>query len=218
MNLQDRMNRLVQEKKIEQAPTTSLIKEVALEEYSLNLLNNIDEKTYSYLQEQTFKIKETTVKTHTELGKIFYETQEKLSSHNGGCFEEWYTLIGFKKRSVYNYINRFIFLEKNKEKKSLIESLPLQLVYTISSPNYSKEIIELVLEGEIKNLQELSEISQETIGKSKQEKEIEVIDSITAVEFYDLKKKVENVEFSELENEKKRKIFELYKKINDILQ
>lgn len=217
MNLQDRMNRLVQEKKIEQAPVTSLIKEVALEEYSLNLLNNIDEKTYSYLQEQTFKIKETTVKTHTELGKIFYETQEKLSSHNGGCFEEWYTLIGFKKRSVYNYINRFTFLEKNKDKKSLIESLPLQLVYTISSPNYSKEMIDLVLEGEIKNLQELSEISQETIEKPK-EKEIEIIDSITAVEFYDLKKKVENVEFAELESEKKKKIFELYKKINDILQ
>lgn len=212
--LQEKMEKLVKVKKIEKDIT--LNSEIVLAEFNFNKLN-LERDMISFLKEQTLKIKEITVKSHTELGKIFFETQKKLSNHRDGCFEEWYLELGFKKQSVYNYINRYSFILENMDKKILIESLPLKLVYQIANPNCPSELVELVLAGEIKNYNDYLTL-KEPVSKPE---EIQIVDEINKNEIYEVQKKVDIViaeKIEQLDEKKKKKIYSLYKEIEKLLK
>lgn len=214
-SLKDRVNKIVEEKKV--AKEIILNKEIVLQEFDL-MKFDLDKVTNEYLIEQTLKIKEITVKAHTDLGKIFYETQKKLSMNKNGCFEEWYVTIGFKKQSVYNYINRYLFLVNNMDKKSLIESLPLKLIYQISNPNCPSEIVEMVLNGDIKNYKEYLQLKEPI----KEEGTVEIINKYSnELDLYVYQERIGEKLSNKIEclnEEKKRKIIGLYKKIEEILK
>ena len=96
---------------------------------------------------------------YNEFGKIFKETQERLSLKGYGCFYEWFERLGFKKDSVYRYIGRYnlIVALGDKQKIELVESLPIKLAYEISKDNCSEELKEKVLSGEITTLNQYME-------------------------------------------------------------
>lgn len=120
----------------------------------------IDDETMNYLKEQTFKLHSSTNKMYTELGKIFRETQEKLANHKDGVFVKWFETLGFKRDTVYRYIGRYnLLINSDISHKEKIEALPLKVAYEISKDDYSEEIKEKVIEGEIKTLEELKSFS-----------------------------------------------------------
>lgn len=157
----------------------------------------VDDDTLEFLKEQTFKLHKASNKFYTELGKIFAETQEKLSQYGYGCFVEWYKSLGFKNDSVYRYINRYklIFAQSEKQNIEKIESLPLSLSYEIAKDDCPAFIREKVIEREIKTVKELKEAIKETKNEVKHEeiKEVKEKEIIQEAEIVD-EEVVEGVE------------------------
>ena len=134
-----------------------LDKNEVISKYEFNF--EVDEETENYLKEQAYKIHISANKMYNEFGKIFKETQEKLSLKGYGCFYEWFERLGFKKDTVYRYIGRYnlIVALGDKQKIELVESLPIKLAYEISKDNCSEELKEKVLSGEITTLNQYME-------------------------------------------------------------
>ena len=65
----------------------------------------VTNETINFLKDQTIRIHNLSNNFYTDLGKVFKETQDQLLSD--GIFVKWIENIGFKKSSVYNYINRY---------------------------------------------------------------------------------------------------------------
>ena len=119
--------------------------------------NQLDDPTASFLKERENNIITIASNTIVQTGKELNEAQERLSKCGYGCFEEWYTSLGFKKQTVYNYINYFKMIVQRLDKQELIEALPKSLVYEIAKPNADKEAKEQVLVGNISTLKEFKE-------------------------------------------------------------
>ena len=143
---------------------------------------------------------------YNEFGKIFKETQERLSLKGYGCFYEWFERLGFKKDSVYRYIGRYnlIVALGDKQKIELVESLPIKLAYEISKDNCSEELKEKVLSGEITTLNQYMEarkkIAEEQIELTTPIIEILDINQIFEMDFNSLDKNYKN--FSKLIKDK----------------
>ncbi len=137
-----------------------LNRDEVLSKYDFNFDEEIvTDETLDYLKNQTFKIHSLSKNFYTDLGRIFKETQDKLSNNGDGVFRKWIESIGFKKSNVYNYINRYNFIASlegvNKEKA---EALPLKMSYEITKEIYPLEVKEKVLSGEIKKFEELKSL------------------------------------------------------------
>lgn len=159
-------------KRKEKKDEIELEKNVVLASFDFN---QIEVEEREFLEGQTIKIQLATTKMYSELGKIFFETQEKLSNNKNGVFEKWYILLGFKKNNVYRLINRWKYIVSNWENKHFIESLPVSLSYEISNENCNEELIKMVFEGKIKTYKEFMEY-KELENKDKKVKQIERIE------------------------------------------
>lgn len=112
-------------------------------------------------------MREIVGKAYTELGRELKEAQDELANHGYGCFEEWYTSMGFKRQNVYRLIERYENLILPKwEERDLIESLPVSLTYEISKPSAESTIAKSqakseVLDGKIDTLKEYKQRIQE---------------------------------------------------------
>lgn len=136
-----------------------------------------DEDTLNYLKNQTYKLHLTMSKSYTELGKIFKDTQERLTGNNqyDGLFYKWFKSLNFTNDFVYKLINRYNLLIRFSDKQNLIEALPITLSYEISKPNCLEKLRDKVLEGEIKTLKEFIEAkNQEEKINNEPIKEIEL--------------------------------------------
>ena len=100
--------------------------------------NQLDKSTADFLRTKESNMREIVGKAYTELGKELYEAQQELAGNNhyDGVFERWYTYLGWKKRTVYNLIDRYLLVQKlhDKEKETL-EDLPVSLTYDIAKPS-----------------------------------------------------------------------------------
>lgn len=137
--------------------TNEIESEAVLEHISFEF--EADEEILNYLKNQTYKLHLTMSKSYTELGKIFKDTQEKLTGNNqyDGLFYKWFKSLNFTNDFVYKLINRYSLLIRFSDKQNLIESLPITLSYEISKPNCSEVLRRKVFEGEIKTLKEFNE-------------------------------------------------------------
>lgn len=137
---------------------TSEIESEAVLEH-INFEFEADEEILNYLKNQTYKLHLTMSKSYTELGKIFKDTQERLTGNNqyDGLFYKWFKSLNFTNDFVYKLINRYSLLIRFSDKQNLIESLPITLSYEISKPNCSEVLRRKVFEGEIKTLKEFNE-------------------------------------------------------------
>lgn len=126
---------------------------------------------YSELDNDTaasLKACETVIRTETAgyftmLGAKFKEAQELLANHSTGTFEKWYTAMGFKRQTVYNLIRRFEFSSSPTigGREDTFEALPLTLSYEISKPDAPPELVEKVLDGDIKDNAEYKKLKAE---------------------------------------------------------
>ncbi len=111
--------------------------------------------------EQT--IKQETVGYFTILGAKFKEAQELLSKYGSGEFECWYTMLGFKRQTVYSLIQRYDFICSPTVggRSDVIEGLPLTLSYEISKPSALPELVQRVLDGDITTNAEYQKLKKE---------------------------------------------------------
>lgn len=183
-----------------------------------------DNETKDYLLEQTYKIHNTYSKASTNLGKIFMETQDKLASHYGGVFEKWYSALGFAKKSVYRYIDRYRLIESchSDTTKNLVEALPLTLAYEIAREGTNAELKDKVLSGEIKTFKEYKLALNSILVNKVEEPKLAEVD-IEEVLQSDLKVFKSNVksfekfikeELANIEEEKQERIVKEVEEIN----
>ena len=186
----------------------------------------IDMTTAEYLKQKEYAIKNIFSKAYTEIGEILAEAQDKLANHSGGIFEKWYESLGFKKDKVYRLISRYKLVIANSENRIIVENLPLSLSYEIAKETCSNDLKEKVLSGEIKTLKEFNEAKEQNNAPDKIEVFIDDIkfrDKIITFEkrYEDFRKNIFK-DFSDIENEKRVKIYNelkrIEKKIDDLLK
>ncbi|MEK5166200.1 hypothetical protein NYE69_28245 [Paenibacillus sp. FSL R5-0527] len=118
----------------------------------------LDSETSDYLQQKEQSMRNIVSQAYTDLGRELSEAKDALAKRGYGCFEEWYTSLGFKKDQVYRWIGRHELILANCEKRELIEDLPLSLTYEISKPSANPEAVDAVLSGNIKTHKEYKEL------------------------------------------------------------
>lgn len=189
----------------------------------------LDVATASYLVNTENAMRETLGTAYTKIGMELRNAQELLSKNGYGCFEEWYTSLGFKKDKVYDLINRYNLIVGNSDKQALIEEMPLTLSYEVSKPNVDKELKQKVLGGDITTLKEYKELEKEKKELEKQVEElknqepkvIEVEKEVYPSDYLDkqkevdelqekLEKQIDPIEYERLRRELTDKNLELY--------
>ncbi|WP_348920154.1 hypothetical protein [Enterococcus rotai] len=191
------------------------MKEIQNFDYSV-----LDGKTANFLKLKEQELQSIVLNSSVQLGEKLIETQEKLANFNTGTFEKWFTSIGLKKRTVYNYINqaKFVHQMHEHEQIEMFQELPTTLKTEISKPSAEPEAVELVLSGDIKTTKEYRDLEKQLKQKDQQidnlsgviaelnEKEPQVIERTVTVEkvpddYKQLKKSVGLVDHITHENE-----------------
>ena len=109
----------------------------------------VDADTAMFLQNTVETMRYAVKTAYTEVGKALREAQERLAKRGYGCFEEWYTSLGFKKDNVYGLINTYNLIVGNPDKQKMLELLPKTLVTEIAKPSANPQIRQEVLNGDI---------------------------------------------------------------------
>lgn len=122
--------------------------------------STLDSVTADFLKSKEISMSKIVGQAYTEIGRELSEAREALAQHGYGCFEEWYTTLGFKKDQVYRWIGRHELIVANCEKRELIEQLPVSLAYELSRPSANPDAVKAVLDGEIHTHKEFKELEK----------------------------------------------------------
>lgn len=130
----------------------------------------VDDQTAQFLQLKEQEMQSIVLNSSIQLGEKLIEAQEKLAKFNTGIFEKWFTSIGMKKQTIYNYINQAQFVHQMDEYKQIemFQELPTTLRTEISKSSAVPEAVELVLSGDIKTTKEYRELEKQLKQKDKQ--------------------------------------------------
>ncbi|WP_375180568.1 hypothetical protein [Enterococcus rotai] len=130
----------------------------------------VDDKTAQFLQLKEQEMQSIVLNSSIQLGEKLIEAQEKLAKFKTGTFEKWFTSIGMKKQTVYNYINQAQFVHQMDEYKQIemFQELPTTLRTEISKPSAIPEAVDLVLAGDIKDTKEYRELEKQLKQKQQQ--------------------------------------------------
>lgn len=112
----------------------------------------VDDDTAQYLRKATARI----ANSYADIGAVLAEAQERLAHNNNGVFEKWYTSIGMKRDTVYNFIRIHNFRnemlnssEFRRNQLDIFDNLPKTLQADISTPSAPAEAVSAVLSGDI---------------------------------------------------------------------
>lgn len=103
------------------------------------------------------------------IGKELQKAHDELANHRNGVFYKWCEGIGLKRETVKNIINYRNFIDQNLANKEIIETMPKSFIYEVSRNSTPKELQEMVINGEIKNLKELKTEKAKYKARKKQE-------------------------------------------------
>ena len=132
----------------------------------------LDSETSQYLKDRETSMERTLEKTAEQLGEDLYKAQQRLAKKGYGNFEDWFTSLGIKKSSAYNYIKRYSFVQQLDEpsKKEMFRSLPARVQIEMSKPSANDEINQKVFNGDIKTHKEYKELEKK-LKQAQSEKE-----------------------------------------------
>lgn len=153
----------------------------------------VDDTTAQFLKVKEQELQSIVLNGSIQLGEKLIEAQEKLASFKTGTFEKWFTSIGLKKRTVYNYINqaKFVHQMHEYEQIEMFQELPTTLKTEISKPSAKPEAVEMVLSGDIKTTKEYRELEKQLKAKEEQIKlQAQMIDDLNEQEAEVVEKEV----------------------------
>ena len=167
---------------------------MTLNEVSTNFdYSIVDDTTAQFLKVKEQELQSIVLNSSIQLGGKLIEAQEKLASFKTGTFEKWFTSIGLKKRTVYNYINqaKFVHQMHEYEQIEMFQELPTTLKTEISKPSAKPEAVEMVLSGDIKTTKEYRELEKQLKAKDEQIKlQARMIDDLNEQETEVVEKEV----------------------------
>ena len=167
---------------------------MTLDEVSTNFdYSIVDDTTAKFLKLKEQELQSIVLNSSIQLGEKLIEAQEKLASYKTGTFEKWFTSIGLKKRTVYNYINqaKFVHQMHEYEQIEMFQELPTTLKTEISKPSAKPEAVEMVLSGDIKTTKEYRELEKQLKAKDEQIKlQAQMIDDLNEQETEVVEKEV----------------------------
>lgn len=167
---------------------------MTLNEVSTNFdYSIVDDTTAQFLKVKEQELQSIVLNSSIQLGEKLIEAQEKLASYKTGTFEKWFTSIGLKKRTVYNYINqaKFVHQMHEYEQIEMFQELPTTLKTEISKPSAKPEAVEMVLSGDIKTTKEYRELEKQLKAKDEQIKlQAQMIDDLNEQETEVVEKEV----------------------------
>lgn len=167
---------------------------MTLNEVSTNFdYSIVDDITAQFLKVKEQELQSIVLNSSIQLGEKLIEAQEKLASFKTGTFEKWFTSIGLKKRTVYNYINqaKFVHQMHEYEQIEMFQELPTTLKTEISKPSAKPEAVEMVLSGDIKTTKEYRELEKQLKAKDEQIKlQAKMIDDLNEQETEVVEKEV----------------------------
>jgi len=116
----------------------------------------VDENTSRFLKEKELNMRSIVQDVAPKLGKELKEAQDELAKHGYGCFEQWYESLGFKRQTVYNYINSYSFLQQLEEQgqENIANTIPANLMYEVGKKTANPEAVQAVISGEVTSLKE----------------------------------------------------------------
>lgn len=122
----------------------------------------IDRELASSLKDKEIQLSGIYGRYSNEVGKVLCEAQQQLADYNNdGLFEKWYTSIGFKKRSVYNYINIYSEVQSlHGEQRDIFLEQPKSIQIEMSKPSALPKVNEAVYSGEITKHKEYKELEK----------------------------------------------------------
>ena len=153
----------------------------------------VDDTTAKFLKLKEQELQSIVLNSSIQLGEKLIEAQEKLACLKTGTFEKWFTSIGLKKRTVYNYINqaKFVHQMHEYEQIEMFQELPTTLKTEISKPSAKPEAVEMVLSGDIKTTKEYRELEKQLKAKDEQIKlQAQMIDDLNEQETEVVEKEV----------------------------
>lgn len=167
---------------------------MTLNEVSTNFdYSIVDDTTAKFLKLKEQELQSIVLNSSIQLGEKLIEAQEKLACLKTGTFEKWFTSIGLKKRTVYNYINqaKFVHQMHEYEQIEMFQELPATLKTEISKPSAKPEAVEMVLSGDIKTTKEYRELEKRLKAKDKQiEMQAQMIEDLNEQETEVIEKEV----------------------------
>lgn len=146
--------------------------EISIHDFDYSIL---DSKTTNFLKEKENNMKNIVNNASERLGKELYEAQQNLSKKGYGCFEEWYTSLGFKKQSVYNYINRYSFVQSLDDQKQIetFQELSPSLQNEVSKKSANPEVNKAVFNGNVKTHKEYKDLEKQLKQEQQAKREAE---------------------------------------------
>ena len=132
--------------------------------------STVDNKTADFLKLKEQEMQTIVLNSSVQLGERLIEAQEKLAKFSNGTFENWFTSVGLKKRTVYNYINqaKFVHQMHEAEQIEMFQELPTTLKTQISKPSATPEAVEAVMKGDIKTTKEYLALEKQLKLKDEQ--------------------------------------------------
>ena len=130
----------------------------------------VDKKTSELLKDKEIQLSGIYGRYSSEVGKVLFEAQQQLADYNNdGLFEKWYTSIGFKKRSVYNYINIYSEVQTlHGEQRDIFLEQPKSVQIEMSKPSAIKEVNQAVIDGNIKTHKEYKALEKQLKQQAEQ--------------------------------------------------
>lgn len=155
---------------------------------------------------------------HTRAGEILTEANEKYAHHKNGTFAIWLEHMKIGKKSAERLINRFKFIKNNcltSEDQFYFETLPLSLTYEISAPNTSKDLINAVLNKQIKTRKEYIVLKNTLKSETPKASEFDSIEKLFNKLNSNISTLIENkVESSTLDSDKAKTVYEKIELLN----
>lgn len=150
-----------------------------------------------------------------ELGEVFVEAQDIFANNKNGMFGKWYENLGYKKDFVYLCIDRInLAIQYNTKDVYKLPDRMIKDIKKISSQSENEEVIAEILTSE--NPKEKLKEIKETLFKSKEVKEVEIIENSRKLEVSSrLKSILSTIERNEFSNEKLQKLEILITRLED---
>lgn len=160
-----------------------LNKEEVLAKYNFDY--EIDSETQEYLKDVTYKIHTLSNKFYTELGRMLYEANEKLSNNKSGVFIKWADSLGIKKDNAYRYITRYKYIVANRDNINVeqFESLPFSLSVEVAKETVPNEVKEKVINGEIRTIKDFRNELKESKHETEDIQEAEIVEKVSLDKF-----------------------------------
>ena len=157
----DRKKEDVEKRKEDAAQAISIMTNKSIQiNFDYSKLHNVNEEEKNKLMEIEKELIFEGKKLGTiaiEIGKKLLEAREVFIKSHNESFIEWYEQLGFNKDQVSIFIKRYQMSVEFPTQKEQIINFSDRMIIQLNKKNTTKEIIEKVLNGEIKTPKEIIE-------------------------------------------------------------